>query len=117
MVPSLRDSWRTLYPAGSPVLLSWLCLIREAIKLAPSHRQQPGLFVTTPLQVQDLITPASYSGDIQISSGLISRLRLVDIMCGSRDSETKVHPKVRNHGESPYWGLLLVESGYYRFHN
>ena len=47
MVPSLRDSWRTLYPAGSPVLLSWLCLIREAIKLAPSHRQQPGLFVTT----------------------------------------------------------------------
>ena len=24
----------------------------------------------------------------------------------------KVHPKVRNHGE----GLLLVESGYYRFH-
>ena len=33
--------------AGSPVLLSWLCLIREAIKLAPSHRQQPGLFVTT----------------------------------------------------------------------
>ena len=26
--------------------------------------------------------------------------------------ETKVHPKVRKHGE----GLLLVESGYYRFH-
>ena len=25
-------------------------------------------------------------------------------------------PKVRNHGEGPYWGLLLVESGYYRFH-
>ena len=24
----------------------------------------------------------------------------------------KIHPKVRNHGE----GLLLVESGYYRFH-
>ena len=28
----------------------------------------------------------------------------------------KVHPKVRNHGEGPYSGLLLVESGYYRFH-
>ena len=28
----------------------------------------------------------------------------------------KVHPKVRNHGEGPYQGLLLVESGYYRFH-
>ena len=30
--------------------------------------------------------------------------------------ESKVHPKVRNHGEGPYKGLLLVESGYYRFH-
>ena len=30
--------------------------------------------------------------------------------------QTKVHPKVRNHGEGPYSGLLLVESGYYRFH-
>ena len=30
--------------------------------------------------------------------------------------ETKVHPKLRNHGEGPYLGLLLVESGYYRFH-
>ena len=30
--------------------------------------------------------------------------------------EAKVHPKVRNHGEGPYLGLLLVESGYYRFH-
>ena len=28
----------------------------------------------------------------------------------------KVHPKVRNHGEGPYQGLLLVESGYYCFH-
>ena len=28
----------------------------------------------------------------------------------------KYHPKVRNHGEGPYQGLLLVESGYYRFH-
>ena len=28
----------------------------------------------------------------------------------------KVYPKVRNHGEGPYKGLLLVESGYYRFH-
>ena len=28
----------------------------------------------------------------------------------------KFHPKVRNHGEGPYSGLLLVESGYYRFH-
>ena len=29
--------------------------------------------------------------------------------------ETKVHPKVRNHGEGSYKGLLLVESAYY-FH-
>ena len=29
--------------------------------------------------------------------------------------ETKVHPKVRNHGEGPYKGLLLVESGYYQY--
>ena len=29
----------------------------------------------------------------------------------------KFHPKVRNHGEGPYQGLLLVESYYYyRFH-
>ena len=28
----------------------------------------------------------------------------------------KFHPKVPNHGEGPYEGLLLVESGYYRFH-
>ena len=26
------------------------------------------------------------------------------------------YPKVRHHGEGPYQGLLLVESGYYRFH-
>ena len=30
--------------------------------------------------------------------------------------ETEVHTKVRNHGEGPYKGLLLVESGYYHFH-
>ena len=31
--------------------------------------------------------------------------------------ETKVHMKVRNHRESPYWGLLLlVESDYFCFH-
>ena len=24
--------------------------------------------------------------------------------------ETKFHPKAFNHGEVPYWGLLLVES-------
>ena len=29
---------------------------------------------------------------------------------------SELHPKVRNHGEGPYYGLLLVESGYYRFH-
>ena len=29
---------------------------------------------------------------------------------------SELHPKVRNHGEGPYQGLLLVESGYYRFH-
>ena len=28
----------------------------------------------------------------------------------------KIHPKVRNHGEGSYSGLLLVESGYQRFH-
>ena len=26
------------------------------------------------------------------------------------------YPKVRNHGEGPNYGRLLVESGYYRFH-
>ena len=25
---------------------------------------------------------------------------------------SELHPKVRNHGEGPYYGLLLVESGY-----
>ena len=30
--------------------------------------------------------------------------------------ETKVHLKVCNHGEGPYKGLFLVESGYYRYH-
>ena len=29
---------------------------------------------------------------------------------------TRVHPKVCNHGEGPFQGLLLVESSYYRFH-
>ena len=29
---------------------------------------------------------------------------------------SELHPKVRNHGEGPYQGLLLVESGYYGFH-
>ena len=29
---------------------------------------------------------------------------------------SEANPKVRNHGEGPYQGLLLVESGYYRFH-
>ena len=29
---------------------------------------------------------------------------------------SEANPKVRNHGEGPYYGLLLVESGYYRFH-
>ena len=29
---------------------------------------------------------------------------------------SELHPKVRSHGEGPYQGLLLVESGYYRFH-
>ena len=28
----------------------------------------------------------------------------------------KFHPKVRNHGDGPYYGHLLVESGYYCFH-
>ena len=30
--------------------------------------------------------------------------------------QTKVHSKVRNHGEGLYYGILLVESGYYHFH-
>ena len=38
-----------------------------------------------------------------------SRLSLLEL-------QTKVHTKVRNHGEGPYYGLLLVKSGYYRFH-
>ena len=29
---------------------------------------------------------------------------------------SKANPKVCNHGEGPSRGLLLVESGYYRFH-
>ena len=29
------------------------------------------------------------------------------------DLETEVHTKVRNHGDGSYYGLLLVESGYY----
>ena len=28
------------------------------------------------------------------------------------DLETKVHPKVLNHGEGPYYGFLLVKNGY-----
>ena len=34
----------------------------------------------------------------------------------SLELETKVHPRGRNHGEGPYQGLLIVESGYYHFH-
>ena len=30
--------------------------------------------------------------------------------------QTKVHTKVRNHGDGPYLGLLLAESSYYHFH-
>ena len=30
--------------------------------------------------------------------------------------QTKVHTKVRNHGEGLYYGLLLVESAYQCFH-
>ena len=26
--------------------------------------------------------------------------------------QTKVHPKICNHGEGPHWGILLVESAY-----
>ena len=46
------------------------------------------------------------------------RRRLV-FLCGGEyrvELQTKVHTKVRNHGEGPYLGLVLVESGYYRFH-
>ena len=38
------------------------------------------------------------------------------IMTCGHQCQKKFHPKVRNHGEGPYQGLLLVESGYYRFH-
>ena len=41
----------------------------------------------------------------------LSRIIIVIIMAGV-ELETKVHPKVRNHGEGPYEGLLLVESAY-----
>ena len=30
---------------------------------------------------------------------------------------SEANPKVRNHGEGPYYGLLLVESGYFRVAN
>ena len=45
---------------------------------------------------------------------------IIKCKCGGHQCLKKVHPKVRNHGEGPYQGpyqgLLLVESGYYRFH-
>ena len=33
-----------------------------------------------------------------------------------RTSIHRFHNRLYNHGEGPYQGLLLVESGYYRFH-
>ena len=33
-----------------------------------------------------------------------------------RKSIHRFHNRLYNHGEGPYQGLLLVESGYYRFH-
>ena len=33
--------------------------------------------------------------------------------CYEVELETKVHAKVCNHGEGSFYGLLLVESGYY----
>ena len=35
---------------------------------------------------------------------------------GNISASKKVHPKDRNHGEGPYYGLLLVESAYKHFH-
>ena len=43
--------------------------------------------------------------------GVANEVSQVSVSC----RETKVHPKVRNHGEGPYQALLLVESGYFRF--
>ena len=34
------------------------------------------------------------------------------LACFYIKASKKVHPKVRNHGEGPYQGLLLVESAY-----
>ena len=52
-----------------------------------------------------ILPPISTRAGIQSASKLV--LRKVP----SEDD-----PEVRNHGEGPYQGLLLVESGYYRFH-
>ena len=54
---------------------------------------------------------------IRCQQQLCSQLQcVISLDVGDLEIETKVHPKVRNHGEGPYQGLLLVESGYYRFH-
>ena len=67
-----------------------------------------------------LINSVGMLGRLDVTSEMIVNVSCVE-SCSARaecglELETKVHPKVRNHGEGRYLGLLLVESGYYRFH-
>ena len=41
---------------------------------------------------------------------LRSDIIIIQLKVTVLELETKVHPKVRNHGEGPYQGHLLVES-------
>ena len=49
-----------------------------------------------------------------VSSGVVPPIVTSWLVLQKVPSEA--NPKVRNHGEGPYKSLLLVESGYYRFH-
>ena len=75
----------------------YLCLLTPAAGLGYISTETPSLSSSVlGLTAADTIGPPQYRYILEL--------------------ETKVHPKVRNHGEGHYWGLLLVESGYYRFH-
>ena len=75
----------------------------------------------------DTRNPFCVSGALRIKRMLPS-LTLLQCDCIATDRYTyrvsrwvtsasnEGYPKVCNHGEGPYKGLLLVESGYYRFH-
>ena len=65
--------------------------------LAAGHRLVPQQHLDTPVQQQ------------QGGGGAVT-LEL------ETSASNEGYPKVRNHGEGTYKGLLLVESGYYRFH-